>query len=111
MAFITPFASEATEAEAAAVTVCPAATRAADRTVQPIKVTGRAADAKFSVNTAATPPLASARPRRVSRFANIDRAVARRLLSVPKGNPRRRAASLRETPSKSQSKTGPRYFS
>ena len=64
-----------------------------------------------SVNNVPSAAAETAAPPPDSRAASVLRAVARRLDSVPSGNPSCRAASLRLRPSSSHRTTGSRYFS
>ena len=65
-------------------------------------------DAEPTDNTAATDPPENTTPRRVSRFASIPLALARRLATLPSGMASCRAASLRVMPPRSHRMMTPR---
>ena len=54
---------------------------------RPVAFAGKVADAAFCDNNVANSPAESARPRRVSRFRSRSRAQAKRVATVPRGQP------------------------
>ena len=103
----TPSASEETAAGTVPAAAPPAANFRASWTVVWASGWGKAALAGSAINPAIA-PAPSMTPRLASRSRSIVRPRASRLERVPSGSPSCRAASCREAPSSSQSKTASR---
>src|SRR5262249_35857273 len=94
-----------------AAAVFPAATDVTALIVEITAEAGTDADATVWDRSAPTDPLATARPRRESRFDSIFLAVNRRVVTVFSGTSSWLAASLWVLPSRSHMMTATRYLS
>src|SRR5262249_22671058 len=111
MAFTTPSDKAATLVEKRPAAAWPAATRVTAWIVADNTAGGTLAETASSDNRAANAPPDRPTPFAASRVANILRARATRLATVPSGQPSCRAASLTVLPSRSHRTITVRYFS